>query len=139
MTGDWGKVLMASAPKLIVWETWDTIKLRETAGAGPYLVLPAWLATTVQTPAASKLMVAPLVPPEAHTEGVLVVKLTANPEEAVAVTVTGDCSKVLFASGPKVIVWLVFEQARAGGALTPATSNAPAPAVRTRDATFAGA
>gem|GEM_PF-7113448 len=52
---------------------------------------------------------APLVPPEVHTERVVVVKLTVNPDEAVALTVTGDCARVLLASAAKVIVWLAFD------------------------------
>ena len=53
-------------------------------------------------------MVAPLVPPAVHTAGVVVVKLTANPDEEVAVTVTGDCASVLLASIPKLIVCEAF-------------------------------
>ncbi len=39
------------------------MKLRATAGAGPYVTLPAWLATTVQTPAASNLTGLPRLNP----------------------------------------------------------------------------
>jgi hypothetical protein len=49
-------------------------------------------------------MVAPLVPPEEHTVGVVVVKVTVNPDEAVAVTVTGDCASVVLAGLANVIV-----------------------------------
>jgi hypothetical protein len=50
-------------------------------------------------------MVAPAVPPEVHTEGVVVVKLTASLDEAVALAVTGDSARVLLASAPKEMVW----------------------------------
>jgi hypothetical protein len=103
-TGDWDKVLLASGPKLIVWGAWDTAKLRYTGGAAKYLALPAWSATTLQVPEARNVIVAPLAPPELQTQGVLVAKLTANPEDAVALTMTGDCSRVLLASGPKLMV-----------------------------------
>ena len=69
------------------------------------MVSPAWLAWTVHIPAVAKVMVAPSVPPEVHTEGVVVVKLTASPDEAVAPASTGDWARVLLASAPKVRVW----------------------------------
>ncbi len=86
--------------------------------------------TFANHPLKSGLTVAPLAPLEAQTHGVLVVKVTANPEDAVATTVTGDCGKVLSASGPKVIVWVIFGAARAEGTPTTAASNAPAPTVK---------
>jgi hypothetical protein len=54
-------------------------------------------------------MVAPAVPPEVHTEGVVVVKLTASPDEAVALTVTGESARVSLANAPKVMVWDVSD------------------------------
>ena len=60
-------------------------------------------------PALIRVIVAPLTPPEVHTAAVLVLKVTVNPDEAVALMVTGDCAKVLFSSGPKVIVWDTFD------------------------------
>ena len=65
--------------------------------------LPAWLATTVHFPALSRVMVAPLAPPAVHTAGVVVVKVTTKPDEALALTVNGDCAIFLFASSPKVM------------------------------------
>jgi hypothetical protein len=59
----------------------------------------------MHVPAFSSLIVAPLVPLEVHTEVVVAVKVTVKPEEAVALTVKGDCASVLFASAPKAIVW----------------------------------
>ena len=49
-------------------------------------------------------MVAPFVPPEAQTSSVVVVNVTASPDDAVAPTVTGDCCAVWAAIGPKVMV-----------------------------------
>ena len=40
-------------------------------------------------------MVALLVRPEVHTAFVAVENVTANPDEALALTVTGDCANVL--------------------------------------------
>jgi hypothetical protein len=48
------------------------------------------LATTVHVPVESNVIVAPLVPAAVHTAAVDVVKVTANLEVAVALTVTGD-------------------------------------------------
>jgi hypothetical protein len=55
-----------------------------------------------------KVIVAPSTPPAVHTVAVVVVNVTANPDEAVALTVTGDCANVLSASAAKVIVWVAF-------------------------------
>ena len=53
----------------------------------------------------TKAMVAPSVPLEVHTEGVVVVKLTVSPDEVLAPTVTGDWARVLLGSSQKVTVW----------------------------------
>ena len=73
------------------------------------MALPAWLACTVQVPVLTKMIVAPFVPPEVQTKGVVVLKLTARPDDAVALTVTGDCASVLLVSATKVTVWLAFD------------------------------
>ena len=65
--------------------------------------MPVCLALTVQVPAMTKVMVAPSVPPEVHTEGVVVVKLAARPDVGLALTVTGDWARVALARAPKVI------------------------------------
>jgi hypothetical protein len=41
-----------------------------------------------------------------HTEGAIVVKVTFNPDEAMALTVTGDRARVVLARATKAIVWL---------------------------------
>jgi hypothetical protein len=41
-----------------------------------------------------------------HTLGVVVVKVTVSPEVEVALTDTGDCSKVWLTGGRKVIFWV---------------------------------
>ena len=51
-------------------------------------------------------MVDPLVPLAVHTVGVVVVKVTARPEVAVPLTVSGDWAKVALAGLAKVIVWV---------------------------------
>jgi hypothetical protein len=104
MTGDCANVLAANAPKVIVCGFFDTVKLWGTDAAGPYVASPAWSAWTVHVPAATRVIVAPSVPVEVHTDGVVDEKDTGRPDEAVAVTVTGDCTNVLAANAPKVIV-----------------------------------
>src|SRR5262245_3933915 len=54
-------------------------------------------------------MVAPLVPPVVHTEVVCDEHVTARPDDAVAVAVTGDCTNVTFASVLNVMVCDAFE------------------------------
>ena len=54
-------------------------------------------------PAATSVIVVPFVPPAVHTAGVVVVNVTARPDDAVAPTVTGGPSGTS-ASAPKVIV-----------------------------------
>ena len=44
------------------------------------MALPAWVAWTVQVPGVTRVMVVPSVPPELHSEDVVVVKLTASPD-----------------------------------------------------------
>ena len=73
------------------------------------MAFPAWVALTVQVPGAIRVMVCPLVPLEVHTDGVVVENVTARPEDAVALTVNGDCVVVLSASVPNVIVWFAFD------------------------------
>ena len=48
---------------------------------------------------------APFVPPDEQTAGVVTLKVTVRCEDAVALTVTGDWSSVLLAGVPNVIVW----------------------------------
>jgi hypothetical protein len=55
----------------------------------------------VHVPTVSKVTVVPLT---VHTEDVVVLKVTGRPDEALALTVTGDCAKVLLASAANVIV-----------------------------------
>ena len=66
--------------------------------------LPAWSARTVQVPVATSAIVAPFVPPDVHTVGVVVENVTVRPDDAVAPTTIGDCANVTFAKAPNVIV-----------------------------------
>ena len=63
--------------------------------------MPAWLAATVQVPAATIVTV---LPETVHTPVVVELKLTGRPELAVAPTVNGASPKVWFARVPKLMV-----------------------------------
>ena len=73
------------------------------------MALPAWLATTEHEPVASSVILAPRVPPDVHTADVVVVKDTARPDEAVALTVRGESARVLAPGLMNVIVWAARE------------------------------
>ena len=88
----------------MVSTTRDTAKLRLSGGAGARVASPS-SARTVQVPSARSVIVEPSVPPAAHTAGVVLVKETGRPDEAVALTVTGDCSIVFAEIVGKVMVW----------------------------------
>ena len=62
------------------------VKVRATEVAAEYLLLPAWLAVTVQSPVATKLMVAELAVQTFDGEAA---KVTAKPELEVAETLRG--------------------------------------------------
>jgi hypothetical protein len=67
------------------------------------LALPACVAWTVHVPTATSVTVAPAT---VHTPTVVEAKLTAKPEEAVALTVNGAEPNGWLDSVPNVIVWL---------------------------------
>jgi hypothetical protein len=67
------------------------------------------MAWTVHFPVVSKTIVAPFCPSEVHTKGVVVVKLTGKPDEAVAFTITGESARILAARGAKLVVCLAFD------------------------------
>ncbi len=94
------KVFAASAPKVMVWLAFVTVKDRSTSGAAARLPSPGCEALTVQVPVAKMVTV---LPPTEQTAGVVELKLTASPEEAVALTTNGASPKVLFESVLKVI------------------------------------
>ena len=74
--------------------------------------LPGWLATTEHEPVRRSVIVAPAVPLEVQTAGVVVVNVTGSPEDALAVTVSGDRMSVLLPGLVKVILWLASETAK---------------------------
>ena len=96
-------VLPPNAAKAIVCATFATMKLWSTLVAAAYVALPGCDARIVQVPAPPMVTVAPLT---VQMVGVVVAKLTASPDEAVALTAKGAAPKVLPASAANVIVWL---------------------------------
>ncbi len=77
-------------------------KLWKTDGAGLYDASPAWSAMIVQPPAARIVTVVPEIE---QVLGVVEVKLTVSPDEAVALTSKSASPKVLSARTGKSIVW----------------------------------
>ena len=57
----------------------------------------------MHVPAPTNVIVAPFVPPAVHTDGVVVVNDTANPDDAEADTITGDPANDTFPNAPNVI------------------------------------
>ena len=71
----------------------------------------------MHVPATSKVIVVPLA---LQTSGVVVENVTTNPDDAVALTVTGDCASVLFDNAVNLIVcvFLTTIDCCTGGAAT---------------------
>ncbi len=103
-TGAWGNVIEGIAAKVMVCASLVTSKLRVTGGAVLNAPSPAWSASTVQVPAPTMLIVAPLAPPDVHTVGVVVVNVTASNDDAVAATVIGPWLTATPESAPNAIV-----------------------------------
>ena len=70
--------------------------------AAAQFVLPAWIAWMVQAPTDSSIIVEP---DTVHTAEVVEVKLTARPEEAVALSAGGVVPSAALASAGKVMLW----------------------------------
>jgi hypothetical protein len=75
-----------------------------TVGAAAKIAFPAWSAWTVHNPAVIGVMVAPFVPLDVQTAGVVVENVTGNPTDEVAVTVSGPWSSSRSSIGGNVIV-----------------------------------
>jgi hypothetical protein len=78
-----------------------TLNARVTVGAASYTSLPGWLAVIVHVPAPFNITREPAT---LHTPCAL--NVTANPEEAVALTVNACVFRARFSKGAKLIVWL---------------------------------
>ena len=104
VTGLSASVVLPMVGNVMVWVTFLTVKLRLTALADRYTESPGCSARTVHLPAASSVIVPPSVPPAVHTSGVVVVNVTGNPLEAVAVAVTGLSASVVVPMAGNVIV-----------------------------------
>ena len=74
---------------MIVCASLVTAKLCDTGAAALTVTLPGCSARTVQMPAATIVIVAPLVPPAVQTLGVVVVNDTGSSDVEVATTPTG--------------------------------------------------
>jgi hypothetical protein len=97
-------VRSGSAPNVIVWLAFATLKVRLTGVAAAKPASPGWDAVTAQLPPPVKVTVAPATVqlPEA-------LKVIVRPDDAVALTTNGMSPKILSGSAPNVIVWPSFE------------------------------
>lgn len=114
-TGDSAKVFLVIDGNVIVLASFDTVKFRFTGVAAAYTLLPACSARTVHVPASSSAIEEPFGPVAEQTAGVVVVKVTTNPLDEVALTLTGDWSIVRADKAANVIdcVALVTVKVRA--------------------------
>jgi hypothetical protein len=94
---------LESAPKLMVWVPAVTWKLWLTGTAAAQLAFPACVAWMVQAPMATSVTVAP---DTVQTAVVVEEKLTASPDDALALTPNGALPNAWFESAPKVMLWL---------------------------------
>ena len=62
----------------------------------------------MHVPVLMSAWVFPLAPLGVQVPGVNDVMVTASPDDAVGVTVTGDCARVRFGNAPSVMVWLAL-------------------------------
>jgi hypothetical protein len=113
VNGGLPKVLLASAPNVIVWLAFATVNDWSTGVAALKLLSPPWKALTTTVPAPVMVTVLPLTVAGPDT----IWKVTGSPDDAAAVTVNGALPYVLLAGAPKVIVWLPFAFVRLNVAL----------------------
>ena len=115
------KILLPSAPKVMVWLVVLIENDCGTSVAALYWASPACEAVMVHDPAAVMWTVEPVtlqLPPAA--------KVTVSPEVALALTVKSTSPKILLLSAPKVIVWSTFETVRLPEPLLAVNPESPA-------------
>jgi hypothetical protein len=100
-TGPAPKVWFAGVAKVMVCGVRATSKEFETFGAAARVASPAWLATTVQVPAAASDKVVPLT---VHTAGVVEANATVKPEVEVATSGAGGVPRTWLPGDAKVMV-----------------------------------
>jgi len=87
----------------MVWLAVVTVKCWVTEGAAAKLVLPACEAWIEHVPGLTSVRV---VPDTVQTDKVVDVKVTARPEDAVALSVKGAVPYAWLERAPNVMVWL---------------------------------
>jgi hypothetical protein len=89
------------AVKVMVWDAWFTVTVRDTERAAAYVALPVWLAITTHDPAPA---IASEDPDTEHTADGVALKLTGRPELAVAERAIGDTPNVTDAGAVRVML-----------------------------------
>ena len=96
------RVCVPGLAKLMAWAVGSTVKLTSTAGAAAKRRSPAWLAATVQVPAAFRVSAVPVTP---QMSGLVATKLTARPEVAVAANAGAGLPRVWVPTLARLRVW----------------------------------
>lgn len=110
---------------VIVWSPLSTVKFFVTCVAALYVAFPAWSPAIVQVPAATGVILPALT---VQTAGVVLDKVTARPEDEVAVGVAAaPPTFMLMAKSPIVTFWLAFDTAKVCDTAG-AAAKAPLPA-----------
>lgn len=102
--GEVPNVWLPGELKVMVWAAGATLKVCVTGVAAEVVVLPAWLAVTVQLPAVSNVSA---VPPTVHTAGVDDANDTVNPVLAVATRAGAAMPRVWPPGEAKLMVCVV--------------------------------
>lgn len=102
LTGVLPNGVFERAANVMVWVCGVTVKLWSTGVAAAKPVLPACEAWIVQVPAVNSFTVPAAT---VHTGNVVEVKVTARPEDAVALNAKGAVPMGWSASAPNVMVW----------------------------------
>ena len=93
----------------MVWAIAITLNERDTLAAAAKVLLPAWLASMLQVPAATSVSVVPLT---VQTPGVVDTSETVRPDVELATSALGVSPKVCVAGALKVMVWALLTTAK---------------------------
>ena len=95
-------VVFAIGLNVMTWLALVTVNERLTLGAGLNSALPVCVAVMVQVPVPMSTTVLPVTE---HTDAVVLVNVTVNPDDAVALRPNEELSSVVFEIGLNVMVW----------------------------------
>ena len=100
------RVWLPGEAKVMVCDAFATVMTRDTVTAAAKMLLPAWLASMMQVPAATSVSVVPLAE---QVLGVVEAKLTGRPELELATNAAGALPSVWLPGEAKVMVCAAAE------------------------------